>query len=238
MHEEIAVQSHHAWSRHMRCPQIDEGVSGDQQHCQRQVYLFVQQLGSPYNIAYHSSGPTAQSCLLAKYSVRYVLQMHGQTSSSGLHACKPCLIAAAESFSNWAVTLLLHVPPVTSSDATGVVLNFAEQITLIIFSIGVPFMLFVFIGFVLTIIHQFLVQEWIFAYFGSRLAVWDALKHIALELWYVHRHSGSDDAALVAFLRYFSCLHDVDMAARFHSNITLRLMHFAMAHLAIVQTLL
>lgn len=30
--------------------------------------------------------------------------------------------------------------------------------------------------------------------------MWDAVKHIALELWYVHRHSGGDDAALVAFL--------------------------------------
>lgn len=75
---------------------------------------------------------------------------------------------AADAFRNWAVTLILHVPPVASSDAEGTVLNFAEQLTLIVFSIAVPFMLFVYIGFVLTIIHQFLVQEWIFAYFGSR----------------------------------------------------------------------
>ena len=87
-------------------------------------------------------------------------------------------MTAAESFSNWAVTLLLHVPPVASGDAAGVVLNLAEQITLIIFSIAVPFMLFVFIGFVLTIIHQFLVQEWIFAYFGSRYA--DCTQSISL----------------------------------------------------------
>ncbi|CAF9926508.1 MAG: hypothetical protein HETSPECPRED_006352 [Heterodermia speciosa] len=139
---------------------------------------------------------------LLHYSFLALALVVGITMSSHLTlgTWLPAFATVSESFSNWAITLLLHVPPVASTDASGVVLNFAEAITVIVFSIVIPFMLFVFIGFVLTIIHQFLVQEWIFAYFGSRLAVWDAVKHIALELWYVHRHSGGDDAALVAFL--------------------------------------
>lgn len=40
--------------------------------------------------------------------------------------------------------------------------------------------------------------------------MWDAVKAIALELWYVHRHSGSDDADLVAFLRLASGLEVVE----------------------------
>ena len=75
-----------------------------------------------------------------------------------------CCVAAV-SFQSWGYTLLLHVPPVASTDLSGYILNFAEQMSLILYSIAMPFTLLVLIGFVLTIIHQFLVQECIFAYF-------------------------------------------------------------------------
>ena len=96
------------------------------------------------------------------------------------------------------------MPPVASTDLSGYVLNFAEQMSLVMYSIAMPFTLLVFIGFVLTIIHQFLVQEWIFAYFGSHLAFIAALKHLFHERWYVFRHQGSDDVSLVATLRFLA----------------------------------
>ena len=110
-----------------------------------------------------------------------------------------CLSGAA-CFQNWAYTLLLHVPPIASTDVSGYVLNFAEKMSVYLFSILMPFVLFVFIGFVLTIIHEFLVQEWIFAYFGKHLEIVQAMKHIVSEQWYVRRHGGSDDSSLVALL--------------------------------------
>lgn len=76
--------------------------------------------------------------------------------------------------------------------------------SLILYSIVMPFTLLVFIGFVLTIIHQFLVQEWIFAYFGNHLAFMEALKHVINEQWYVYRHKGSDDTSLVATLQFLA----------------------------------
>ncbi len=115
-----------------------------------------------------------------------------------------CCFVTAVSFQNWGYTLLLHVPPVASTDLSGYVLNFAEQMSLILYSIAMPFTLLVFIGFVLTIIHQFLVQEWIFAYFGNHLAFMHALKHVVREQWYVYRHKGSDDSSLVKTLRFLA----------------------------------
>lgn len=108
---------------------------------------------------------------------------------------------AADSFQNWGYTLLLHVPPVASTDLSGYVLNFAEQMSLILYSIAMPVVLLVFIGFVLTIIHEFLVQEWIFAYFGNHREILDAFKHMLREQWFVYRHKGSDDSSLVRALR-------------------------------------
>lgn len=112
--------------------------------------------------------------------------------------------AAADSFQNWGYTLLLHVPPVASTDLSGYVLNFAEQMSLILYSIAMPITLLVFIGFVLTIIHEFLVQEWIFAYFGNHLAIKDAIKHVIIEQWFIYRHKGSDDTSLVERLRFLA----------------------------------
>ena len=111
-----------------------------------------------------------------------------------------CVYPAA-AFKNWAYTLMLHVPPIASTDVSGYVLNFAEQMSVILYSIIMPFVLLVFIGFVLTIIHEFLVQEWIFAYFGKHLEIIQAVKHIFAEQWYVRRHKVSDDSSLVAMLR-------------------------------------
>lgn len=113
---------------------------------------------------------------------------------------QPCHVAA-DSFQNWGYTLLLHVPPVASTDLSGYVLNFAEQMSLILYSIAMPIVLLVFIGFVLTIIHEFLVQEWIFAYFGNHLAFLDAFKHVLSEQWFVYRHKGSDDSSLIRSLK-------------------------------------
>ena len=107
-------------------------------------------------------------------------------------------------FQNWGYTLLLHVPPVASTDLSGYVLNFAEQMSLVLYSIMMPVTLLVFIGYVLTIIHQYLVQEWIFAYFGSHLAFLAAMKHVITEQWYIYRHKGSDDASLLASLRFLA----------------------------------
>ena len=99
---------------------------------------------------------------------------------------------------------MLHVPPISSTDVDGYVLNIAEQMSVYVYSIVMPFVLLVFIGFVLTIIHEFLVQEWIFAYFGKHLEVLQAVKHIAAEQWFVRRHKGRDDSSLVAMLRYIA----------------------------------
>ena len=99
---------------------------------------------------------------------------------------------------------MLHVPPISSTDVDGYVLNIAEQMSVYVYSIVMPFVLLVFIGFVLTIIHEFLVQEWIFAYFGKHLEILQAVKHIAAEQWFVRRHQGRDDSSLVAMLRYIA----------------------------------
>lgn len=99
---------------------------------------------------------------------------------------------------------MLHTPPVSSTAVNGYVLNLAEQISVILYSILMPIVMLVFIGFVLTIIHKFLVQEWIFAYFGKHLEIFQAVKHIAAEQWYVRRHKGRDDSSLVAMLRHIA----------------------------------
>lgn len=113
-------------------------------------------------------------------------------------------MCGAAAFQKWAYTLMLHVPPISSTNVHGSVLNFAEQMSVYLYSIFMPFVLLVFIGFVLTIIHEFLVQEWIFAYFGKHLEIMQALKHIAAEQWFVRRHHGRDDSSLVAMLRYLA----------------------------------
>lgn len=113
-------------------------------------------------------------------------------------------MCGAAAFQKWAYTLMLHVPPISSTDVHGCILNFAEQMSVYLYSICMPFVLLVFIGFVLTIIHEFLVQEWIFAYFGKHLEIVQALKHIAAEQWFVRRHQGRDDSSLVAMLRYLA----------------------------------
>ena len=113
-------------------------------------------------------------------------------------------MCGAAAFQKWAYTLMLHVPPISSTDVHGCVLNFAEQMSVYLYSTCMPFVLLVFIGFVLIIIHEFLVQEWIFAYFGKHLEIVQALKHIAAEQWFVRRHHGRDDSSLVAMLRYLA----------------------------------
>lgn len=113
-------------------------------------------------------------------------------------------MCGAVAFQVWAYCLMLHTPPVSSTTVNGYVLNLAEQISVVLYSILMPIVMLVFIGFVLTIIHKFLVQEWIFAYFGKHLEIVQAVKHIAAEQWYLRRHKGRDDSSLVAMLRYIA----------------------------------
>ena len=133
------------------------------------------------------------------------LVTHTQAHAQFVCCSGKLLLGVAGAFQKWGYTLLLQSgPPVTSGDMSGSVLNFAEQMSLIMYSIVMPITLLVFIGFVLTIIHQFLVQEWIFAYFGDHLAFMEALKQVVREQWYIYRHKGSDDSSLVATLRFIA----------------------------------
>ena len=113
-------------------------------------------------------------------------------------------VCAAAAFQMWLYCLMLTSPPISSTAVNGFVLNLAEQISVVLYSILMPIVMLVFIGFVLTIIHKFLVQEWIFAYFGKHLEIVEAVKNMAAEQWYVRRHKGRDDSSLVAMLRYIA----------------------------------